>query len=84
MAAVADYTEGISPHPVLLPRKIAMAILPLQSVHIRKRIWTGEGTPEFSLRLVQASPLPWGEGQGEGSNARSLRQQALTRSQVLT
>ncbi len=28
----------------------------------------GRGSP---LRLVQASPLPWGEGQGEGLNTRS-------------
>ncbi len=28
----------------------------------------GEGTPEISLRLIQGSLLPWGEGQGEGWN----------------
>ncbi len=26
----------------------------------------GEGTLEFSLRIVQGSLLPWGEGQDEG------------------
>ncbi len=31
----------------------------------------GEGTLEILLRVVQASLLPWGEGQDEGSEFRS-------------
>src|SRR5208337_567070 len=30
----------------------------------------GEGPPELTLRIFQASPLPWGEGQGEGRYLR--------------
>ena len=28
----------------------------------------GEGTPEQGAAIATASPLPWGEGQGEGSD----------------
>ena len=31
----------------------------------------GEGTLELSLRVIQGSLLPWGEGQDEGSDART-------------
>ncbi len=36
----------------------------------------GEGTLEFPLRMVQASLLPWGEGQDEGWNLRSWQNRA--------
>ena len=36
----------------------------------------GEGTPEFRLRVIQGSPLPWGEGQGEGRESWSGRDRA--------
>ncbi len=51
VGADAARTEGISPHPVLLPM--------------------GEGTPELPAAEFPASPLPGGEGQGEGSEPRS-------------
>ena len=38
----------------------------------------GEGTLELSLRIIQGSLLPWGEGQGEGRLARSFRPPVLT------
>ena len=39
------------------------------SSRIRLRIRLGEGTPELPAALILASPLPWGEGQGEGRNS---------------
>ena len=56
--------EGLSPHPVPLPRKLALASLPFWNV--RKRMRTGEGAALHGLRSVRASLLPWGEGQDEG------------------
>ena len=41
-----------APHPVPLPRKLALASLPLWNVRIRKRMRTGEGT------FIQGSLLP--------------------------
>jgi len=66
MALGGALKGGIAPHPVPLPRKLALASLLLKSIHIRKRIWMGEGTPEITVRVIRGSLLPWGEGQDEG------------------
>ena len=38
-----------TPHPSPLPRKLALASLPLQDVRIRKRMRTGEGSPAATV-----------------------------------
>ncbi len=38
----------------------------------------GEGTPEYAASTIQASLLPWGEGQGEGRNAMTMAQPSAT------
>ena len=38
----------------------------------------GEGTLEQSASVCMASPLPWGEGQGEGWDPRTLREAPRT------
>jgi hypothetical protein len=40
----------------------------------------GEGTPEQGSEHATPSPLPWGEGQGEGREFRSRQNRATARS----
>ncbi len=61
-----------APHPVLLPTgegtpKYRSSV---QQRSLRPRVRflpTGEGTLKYRSERATAFPLPWGEGQGEGS-----------------
>jgi tRNA modification GTPase len=72
-AADADVVIAMSnasaPHPVLLPASSPWRACVEAWPHPRADA-AGEGIPELSAAEILASPLPWGEGQGEGSDAR--------------
>ena len=67
---VLDMFDASAPHPVPLPASSPWRAC-RSSVRIRKRMRMGEGTLELSPQYSSGSLLPWGEGQGEGSDART-------------
>jgi hypothetical protein len=52
--------EGTTPHPVPLPRQLALASWQLWNVRIRKRMRMGEGTV-FHARALFRRPFSHGE-----------------------
>ena len=78
LSKFAGYPNGTPPHPVPLPRKLALASLPLYSVRIRKRMRIGEGTTPQRLRPNSLSPShpltmrtpKWQARQGEPARER--------------